>query len=223
MLPGPHKQDATPAHNAAAAVLKIAEGDLKAAGILGTTARLGQAGRPISFDVQPFWNVSFEMDADSTGNAMRAVEKFYADMEIDLTARQARIFLLPAVPVAPDWQPQAVGTPHANLLAYSVEPGRIALDLESDRPGFVRLAHPYAASVHVLRDGIPVQAAGDVMSMIVLPIHAGTNAIVVTASPSLLRRASLGITLVTMAAIAALLSLCPVSYTHLTLPTIYSV
>ena len=256
MLSGPHKQDATPAHNAAVTVLKIAEADLKASGALGGTARdllaianigwvvgtgatapglpagfvqttpdpvigsywripeatpflvsarLEQAERPASFGVAPFWNVSFDTDTGEAANATRAVETFYANMGVNLATRQVRTFILPAIPAGPDWQFQAAGAPTARLRAYSVEPGRVSLDLESDRPGFVRLAHPYAATVHVRRDGVPIAATGDIASMIVLPIHAGTNVIVVTGKPSLLRQISLGITCVTAIAMAALL------------------
>jgi hypothetical protein len=256
MLSGPHKQDATPAHNAAVTVLKIAETDLKATGALGATARdllaianigwvvgtgptapglpknfvqttpdpvigsywripeatpflvsarLEQAERPASFGVAPFWNGSFDTDTGEAGNATRAVTKFYADMGVNLANRQARAFILPVIPAGPDWQTQAGEMPTAHLLSYSVEPGRVSLDLESDRPGFVRLANPYAATVHVRRDGVPIAATGDIASMIVMPIHAGTNVIVVTATPSLMRQASLGITCVTVIAMAALL------------------
>ena len=257
MLSGPHKQDATPAHNAAAAVLKIADADLKAAGALGSTARgllaienvgwvvgtgptapglpasfvqttpdlvigsywripeatpflvsarLEQAERPDSFGVAPFWNGSFDTDTGEAADAIQAVKKFYADTGVDLATRQAQTFILPVIPAGPDWQIQPGGAPIAHLLSYSVEPGRVSLDLESDRPGFVRLAHPYAATVHVRRDGVPVTATGDITSTIVLPIHAGANVIVVTGTPTLLRQVSLAITGATVLAMAALLS-----------------
>jgi len=257
MLSGPHKQDATPAHNAAVVLLKIAEDDLKAGGTLGgmargllasanigwvvgsgrtepglpanylqtmpdpvigsywripeatpflVSARLEQAERPASFDVSPFWNGSFDKDADQTGSATQAVEKFYAGMGIDLTTRQARTFILSAIPAGADWHMQAAEVPNVHLLSYRVDQGRVSLGLESDRPGFVRLAHPFAATVHVLRDGVPIAATGDVMSMIVLPIHAGTNVIVVTGEPSLLRRVCFGITCLVLFAVATVLT-----------------
>jgi hypothetical protein len=248
MLSGPHKQDATPAHNAGAAVLRVAADDLKRSGsispvtsgllalsnigwVVGTGANrpglppayantlpdpvlgsywriqnatpfvvsghLEQVDRPSSFDGAPFWTVSFEPPTQEARDAIDAVLRFYARMGADPAARQAKTLLLPVVPTGDAWRADSGETPVARLLAYIVEPGRVHLKIESDRQGFIRLVHPMAATVHVTLDGVPVEAVADVESLIVLPIHAGVNAIDVTAEPSRLRQLCFWLTAVT--------------------------
>ena len=257
MLSGPHKQDATPAHNAGAAILKVAAADLKATGTLSNSTRgllalanigwivgtgptkpglpaafgdtlldpllgsywripeatpfvvsgkLELADRPASFDVAPFWNTTFGDATAETREALDAVKRFATQMEADPAAHRARVLLVPAIPDGEEWQPRTEAPRLVRPLVYKVEPGRVTLSLESDRPGFIRLVHPMAASISVSRDGVPVQAIADVESLIVLPIHAGTNDIVVTAAPSLLRRISLWLAIATVALLA--LRLC---------------
>ena len=248
MLSGPHKQDATPAHNASSAVLKVAAAELKSTGtlrpstrgllalsnigwVVGTgpttpglpvayadtlsdpelgaywrireatpfvvSGRLEQADRPASFDVSPFWNLSFELSLPEAIEALDAVQRFYAGMGADPAARQAKKLLLPVIPDGEEWQAASGETPVAHAIDYRVEPGRVILTLDVDRPGFVRLVHPMAATVLVSRDGRPIRAAADVESLIVLPVHRGINAIVVEAQPSTLRRACFWLTMAT--------------------------
>lgn len=256
MLSGPHKQDATPAHNAGAAVLKVAEADLRATGALGDTARgllalsnigwivgtgpttpglpatiagttddpvlgrylriseatpfvvsarLEQTRRPASFAAAPFWNMAFSDDTPESREALDAVKRFYVRMGADPATHRAETLLLPTIPNDEEWRYAPGDPPLARSLAYEVEPGRVTLSVESDRPGFIRLVHPLAATVSVTRDGRPVRAVPDVESLIVLPIHAGVNTIVVTAKPSLLRRASFWISAATVMFLALLL------------------
>lgn len=250
MLSGPHKQDATPAHNAGAAVLRIAADDLLANGtlqpatrallalsnigwIVGTgptqpglpasypntisdptlgrylrieeatpfvvAGRLEQADRPASFDVFPFWTWAFEPPTPDAKDAMDAVKRFFQRMGANPTTRQARTILLPTIPDGEAWRNHDGEPPMVKPLAYMVTGGRVALLVELDRPGFIRLVHPMAASVRVTRDGTPIPAAADVESLIVLPVHAGVNDIVVTAEPSRLRQTCFWITAVTAA------------------------
>ena len=258
MLSGPHKQDATPAHNAGAAVLRVAADDLKASGslrpstigllalsnigwIVGTgpttpglppafantlsdpvlgrywriegatpfvvSGRLEQADRPPSFDASPFWTFSFEPPSPDARAAIDAVQRIFARMGADPAARQAKMLLLPRLPAGSAWQAGSGETPVARQMAYTVGPGRVHLSIEADRAGFVRLVHPMATTVHVRRDGVPIEAAADVESLIVLPIHAGVNDILVTAEPSLLRQACFWVTATTALLLALALAL----------------
>ena len=248
MLSGPHKQDATPAHNAGAAVLRVAADDLKRSGALSAAAsqllalsnigwvvgtgpnRLGlppsyanmlsdpvlgfywriqdatpfvvsgqleQADRPASFDVGPFWTVDFKPPTPDAQAALEAVQLIYPRMGANPATRQAKKLLLPAIPTSDAWRAGSGETPVAHLLAYAVGPGRVHLKIELDRAGFARLVHPIAATVHVTRDGSPVEAVADIESLIVLPVHAGVNDIRVTAEPSTLRLVCFWITAVT--------------------------
>ncbi len=257
MLSGPHKQDATPAHNANATVLKVAQADLHATGTLsdatrtllasanigwvvgtgpttpglpasfgGTTpdptlgpywriaeatpflvsGRLEQADRPPSFDASPFWNTDFDAAIPETAEALDAVRRFATRMAADPGHHRAEVLLVPRVPAGEEWQPKAEAPRQVRQLAYKVEPGRVALSLETDRPGFVRLVHPMAATVSVTRDGVRVAAIADVGSAIVLPIHAGTNTIVVTAAPSWLRTLSFWLSAATVVLLAVRLT-----------------
>ena len=254
MLSGPHKQDATPAHNAGTAVLKLAAADLKATGALSPAARdllalsnigwvvgigatqpglpltfadtipdpeLGpywripeatpfvvsgqveQMDRPLSFDALPFWITMFDAGLPATKDAMEAVRGIQVRMGADLANRRARAILLPVVPAA--WHNDPAAAPVARPVAYSVAPGRVALTIEADRSGFVRLVHPMAATVSVTLDGAPADAMADVESLIVLPIHAGVNAIVVTAAPSRLRQVCFWLSAATVLALAVVL------------------
>ena len=257
MLSGPHKQDATPAHNAGTAVLKIASADLKATGTLSATTRnllalsnigwvvgtgpaksglpnhfaatlpdpilgpywrileaspyvvsgrLEQAGRPTSFDSAPFWNTTYDAGSPDTAAAIAAVLRFQSRMGADPAAHTARTILVPAIPPGEAWHGGTGEPPVTRQRAYTVEPGRVRLSIDADRPGFIRLVHPMAATVSVYRDGEPVPAIADVESLIVLPIHAGVNEIALTASPSRLRQMSLLVS--ATAVVASILLLC---------------
>jgi hypothetical protein len=66
--------------------------------------------------------------------------------------------------------------------------------VESDRDGFIRLAHPLGLGTQVTQDGRFVTPLADVQSLIVLPLHAGQNDFVIAPMPSRLRRLSFWVT-----------------------------
>lgn len=244
VLHGPHKPDATRAHNGIVATLDLVADDLAATNRLGPQSRvlLGMlnvgwvvgvdglhmglpprfpdtipdpvlgpywrlpeatpvlasghfelAVRPASFDVAPFWNGGFTQPEGRDAKA--AVLALTNRMGVDLAHRQAAVILLPT---PPPWPGVDGPTPVIGLASYVVEPGRVSLSVTADRAGLLRLAHPMYPTVTVSRNGAPVAAVGDVFSFIVLPIEAGRNDIVVTASPSLLRHVCLVVTGVTV-------------------------
>ena len=168
------------------------------------SGRFELANRPASFDGAPLWN------EDLSQPAGRAVEADFAAlfprMAIDLAHRQAAAFLVTALPNGSGW-PAEGPAPVIQLTNYRVEPGRVRLTVQADRAGLLRLAHPIYPTVAVLRNGKPVAAIGDVFSFIVLPIEAGRNDIVVSASPSLLRRICLAITVLTSAGLLGMLAI----------------
>jgi len=165
------------------------------------SGRFEVAERPASFDAAPFWNGDFTQGAGLAAKA--AVVALTGRMGVDLAHRQAAAFLVPA---PPPWPAADGPAPAIELASYRVEPGRVRLTVTADRAGLLRLAHPIYPTVTVSRNGAPVAAVGDVFSFIVLPIEAGRNDIEVTASPSLLRRACLAVTGVTVVGLLFLLA-----------------
>ncbi len=226
ILTGPHKQDASPAHNAFAAMLKLAEADLRerhglspetrsilAAANVGWIVGTGSAAmglpeeigetvpdpvfgrhirltdatpilasgrlefmeRPAAFGGPPFWSFSFDEKVPAAMDAMRAVAKVTRDMEIDSAQRQAGRFLVPELPSGPEWRAGDGTIPHLKLLGYEIEPGTIRIAVDSDRPGFARLAHSFTPALHVVRDGLTLAAIPDVEHLVVVPIREGAN------------------------------------------------
>ena len=60
--------------------------------------------------------------------------------------------------------------------------------VESDRGGFIRIAHPLTPDTRVTRNGTAVVAIPDVESLTVMPLLPGANNIVLTWVPSTLRQ-----------------------------------
>ena len=246
ILMGPHKQDATKAHNAFAALLKTAEHDLRSerrlspatrdmlalanvGWIIGTDSRamglpddFGEAqtdpllgrywrlpeaapfvvstrlaieDRPTAFNVGPFWNFAFDRAMPDAVEAMRALARLHDRMRPDVATRRAAAILVPSRPVSPDWADAEIDeAPATSLIAYEVSAGTVRLSVEAAGPGFIRLAHPFAASTLVSNNGAAVTAIADTQSLIVLPLRQGRNDIVVIDVPSGLRFASVIVT-----------------------------
>lgn len=246
ILSGPHKQDASPAHNAFAAMLKFAEADVRerrrlspetrsilaavnVGWIVGTgsaamglpeeigetvpdpvfgrhirlqdatpilaSGRLEFMERPAAFGGPPFWNFSSDEKVSPAMDAMRAVAKVTRVMEIDPAQRRAGRFLVPELPSGPEWRTGDGTIPRLTLRSYEVGPGIVRIAVDSDRPGFARLAHPFTPALHVVRNGTPIIAVPDVESLAVLPIVRGANDIVLAWIPSLLRQTSFWLTI----------------------------
>lgn len=257
MLLGPHKPDATKAHNAMVAALGLAGQDLAAHAALGVQTQqvlalfnvgwvVGEDGprmglpasyagttpdpvlgpywrvpdatpvlasgqfelaqRPAAFDGRPLWTGDMTLPAGHADEA--ALLALVKRMGIDLVHRRAAAFLVTTRPEGPAW-PAEGPAPQIRLTDYRVEPGRVLLSVVADRPGLLRLAHPIYPTETVTRNGQPVPIVGDVMSFIVLPIVAGTNEIVVSAHPSVLRRVCLGITCATVVGLLVMLVVGP--------------
>jgi hypothetical protein len=246
ILMGPHKQDATKAHNGFAALLKIVQQDLRAkqhlepatramlaaanvGWIVGTNAksmglpddftgtvtdpvlgaylripeatpylasgRLELTDRPAPFDAAPFWDIAFDHQSDASTAAMAAMAAINARMRPDPATRQAAAILVPMRPLTLGWDTEREGqAPAVRLVSYAVEPGTVRLLVESDRDGFIRLAHPLGLGAQVTQDGRFVTPLTDVQSLIVLPLHAGQNDFVIAPMPSRLRRLSFWVT-----------------------------
>jgi len=160
--------------------------------------RLEAFPRPAGFDVGPFWDESFTPPTDAAANALAAIPAIHARMRPDLAQRQAEAILVPAPPAGPAWDK----APTMRLLAYDVAAARVRLAIESSGPGYIRLAHPRALGTKVTVNGQAVAPIADVMSLIVLPLAAGTAEIVVTVAPSTLRVLCFWLTVVTVGALA---------------------
>jgi hypothetical protein len=160
--------------------------------------RLEAFPRPAGFDVGPFWDESFTPPTEATANALAAIPAIHARMRPDPAQLQAEAILVPAPPAGPGWD-QA---PTVRLLAYDVAAARVRLSIESPGPGYIRLAHPLALGTKVTVNGQAVTPMADVMSLIVLPLAAGTTEIVVTVAPSTLRVLCFWLTVVTVGALA---------------------
>ena len=87
-------------------------------------------------------------------------------------------------------------------VGYDVAAARVRMAIESSGRGYIRLAHPLALGTKVTVNGQAVTPIADVMSLIVLPLAAGTTEIVVTVAPSTLRVLCFWLTVVTVGALA---------------------
>lgn len=234
ILAGPHKQDATKAHNGFAALLKIVQNDVQRNGrldpatrtmlavmnvgwIVGAlpndfadavtdptlgaylqipeatpflvSGRLTTMASPRSFHVIPFWDFTFDGNQKDAVAAILAVRDINARMQPNPTTRQATMILVPDRQAGLGWDSDRQGpTPSVRLLSYHVDPGTVHLSVAADGAGFIRLAHPVSLGTHVTLDGTEVKPLADIQSLIVLPLHAGRNDIVVAPVPSVLRR-----------------------------------
>jgi hypothetical protein len=143
---------------------------------------------PVAFGGPPLWNKHF-LDGSAKAAETEAVAA-WRHMGVDLASRQAAVFLLADGPAMPAWARRETGdaAPRTQLLDYRVAPGRVHLAVMASGRGDIRLAHPMFPTLNVTVDGQAVQAAADVFSMMVLPLHAGRNDIDVVAGVSPLRR-----------------------------------
>ncbi len=168
-----------------------------------TSGRLVPAARPDAFGGIPFWPADFQAGpGQAPGQAAEQADlAMWSRMDVDLARRQAARLLIQAGPSAPDWVRGAADGPAPLAVAqsYAVLPGRVDLVVQSDRAGFIRLAHPWFPSLAVTLDGAAVRAVPDIASMMVLPLHPGRNAIAIVAQASLLRVCCLWITAILMA------------------------
>lgn len=239
ILVGPHKQDATRAHNAFASVLKVAAADLRAnrrlepatqrmlaslnvgwivgddvdrMGLpddfrdtlkddrLGTywrirdhtpfvvSGRLQMMERPAAFDASPFWEWQFDAGSKDAADGMAAVREIDRRMATDGPGHSAATILVPSRPAGAEWAADEPSPPNVRQLSYHVAPDTVRLSVDSDGPGFIRIAHPVGLGTIVSQDGATVAPVPDVESLIVLPLHEGRNDFVVTQKPSALRR-----------------------------------
>ncbi|MGE4045978.1 MAG: hypothetical protein AB7F35_14070, partial [Acetobacteraceae bacterium] len=254
ILTGPHKQDATKAHNALMATLKIAQDSIRSSGaldedarriltltnvgwVVGTgpsgmdlpgmmegtfenpwigthlrladatpfvaSGRIEQVARPAVFDLPPFWDQHFEDVEPATTEAKRIVQALYRRMSPDPGRRTAAAILMPHVPAGSAWRREQAAAPSVGVVDYEVTPDRVHLVVDSDGAGFLRLAHPWSPTSIVTNNAHPVDAAPDVMSMIVLPIAPGRNDIAVVSAPSVLRQVCFAVTVAGLALLAA--------------------
>jgi hypothetical protein len=61
------------------------------------------------------------------------------------------------------------------ILDYRVSMLNVKLTLDSDRPGYIQLAHAWYPYQTVLHDGKPVTPWQGTINFLVLPVHAGLN------------------------------------------------
>ena len=159
------------------------------------STRLVIEDRPAAFNVGPFWNFAFDRAMPDAIEAMRAVAHQHERMRPDIANRRAAAILVPTRPAGTDWaDAEADEAPAIGLIAYEVTAGTVRLSVKAAGPGFIRLAHSFAASTRVSNNGASVTAIADPQSLIVLPLRQGRNDIVVTNAPSSLRFASLIVT-----------------------------
>jgi hypothetical protein len=254
ILSGPHKPDATKAHNGFAAVLKIVQHDLQAErhlepateallaannvgwiigddgngiglpdnypgtirdNVLGAYWRIADATpflvsgrletmpRPATFAAGPFWDFMFDHKDPDPVAAIAAMRAINDRMRPDPAARTAAAILVAVRPAGPGWGADQPGeAPTAQLLSYAVQSDAVRLSVDASGPGFIRLAHPLGLGVHVTQDGVDAAPVADVQSLIVLPLHAGVNDFVVSATPSMLRQVCFWTTVSVVAALS---------------------
>jgi len=168
-------------------------------------ARIVRQARPESFDGKPYWNRDFEPGSLYPGaaDAERQDIALTKQMGIDVVHRTAAVLLMPVLPQDEAFQMPDGPAPHITLSEYKVESGKVSLHVQSDRPAFLRLAHPVFPGLMVIRNGLPSVFAADVFSMIVLPIEAGPNDIALTVAPSRLRLTCLAISALVFASLLA--------------------
>jgi hypothetical protein len=256
MLYGPHKMDATRAHNAMAAVLKLAEQDLLKTHGFGTetrdllslydvgwivgwngakpglpatvpdtlsdaalgaylriptatpvlaSGRLVQTEMPESIQGWPLWTINFTHPNPGFVDPRPVVVDLYRRMDVDLATRQAQQILMPDIPDAPAWHIPPGPPPDVKLIDHTVRPDSVHLAVELDRPGYIRIAHPFYPTVAVTLNGARIEPARDIFTMLVIPAAAGVNSIDIAAHPAPLRVASFWITMASIAALILLL------------------
>jgi hypothetical protein len=173
------------------------------------SSRLETMPRPDSFDAAPFWNIAFEQRRPDTVRAKAAVMEINGAMRLDPARRQAGSFILSRIPPGQEWSGTSGGNepPRIALLNYSVGAAIVRLAVEADRPGFLRLAHPLTPSARIERNGQTVMAVPDVEGLIVMPLLAGRNDIVVSEYPSSLRQACFWITAIVTAGLLMAMAL----------------
>jgi hypothetical protein len=173
------------------------------------SSRLETMPRPDSFDAAPFWNIAFEQRRPDAVRAKAAVMEINRAMRLDPARRQAGSFILSRIPPGQEWSGTSGGNepPRIALLNYSVGAAIVRLAVEADRPGFLRLAHPLTPSARIERNGQTVMAVPDVEGLIVMPLLAGRNDIVVSEYPSSLRQACFWITAIVTAGLLMAMAL----------------
>ena len=135
------------------------------------------------------WNIHFSEKREPATGSLHAATALFEAMRPDVTARTAAEFLVPRVPTGSAWEVASDAPPKVRQQSYRVESDTVALRVESDGAGYLRLAHPMAATTRVTLDGKPAPAVADIASLIVVAIHPGINDIQVSAAPSPLRGA----------------------------------
>jgi hypothetical protein len=173
------------------------------------SGRLEVVTRPAAFDRPPFWDFQFEAGDPDTAAAKTAVRDLYRTMAPEPARRKTGVVLMSSLPRGAEWQGSDPVAPAIETAVYEVTPNTVHLVVDADKPGFLRLAHPYSPTSTVTRNGQVIEAAPDVMSMIVLPLQPGRNDIRVVSSPSTLRVACFAATALVVVALMLVLVVAP--------------
>jgi hypothetical protein len=94
---------------------------------------------------------------------------------MDLPHRSARAIPVRALP--PQYRPPGSEAASFNLRSYQVELERVRMEVESGRPGFVQLAHPWSPALTAFVNGERATAMQGSLDLIVLPVPAGSSTI----------------------------------------------
>jgi hypothetical protein len=141
--------------------------------------RLSSLMPPVGLDKPMLWDPDFATGAwDPRAKAVEVfLHQYLQAADIDL--RTGTAATLPVRIPAPELprEPMEPGLWSAKLQRYSVSLQRVDLIIEATGDGYAQLSHPWYPANRVLVNGARIQPLQGAFDFIVLPIHAGTNAI----------------------------------------------
>ena len=135
--------------------------------------------------------------------ALRATLRRVADVEgvrsDTPTVRAIAVWNAPPADAGPDIRP----APHVEVHDHRVTLDRVGLQVETDAPGWVQLAHPWFPSTVVTVNGQQVMPLRGTLDLMVVPVAAGVSTIGLHDGSTPIRRASVWISLVGLGLLGA--------------------
>lgn len=107
------------------------------------------------------------------------IDRYLKTAQIDIDSHQATTLPVRSLPTLPGAAPGEDSAWHPRLLRYQVSEQTVRLAIESDRAGYVQLAHPWFPGLRVTVNGVAVQPLRGSLDLMVLPLAAGTSDIAI--------------------------------------------
>lgn len=130
------------------------------------------------------WERPFGVESSPPG----AIERIVAEMGVDRSAATARTVILRSAPAVALGESLGDGAPRLTVRSTVVTPASVTLDVELDRPAYLRLAQSYYPHQRVSIDGERTKAVPDVTYASVVTVPEGRHRIELRGGWSPLRK-----------------------------------